>query len=109
MLRSLAPDIVQPGRRVQARSQLRLAAVLNSDAVSVDVVVTDLNTDGYRLETACTAPIDSAVTLVFSSSILIGGRVAWREDGAIGVAFCARLLSRAIAQASRSGSAPPTA
>lgn len=101
--RPLPADIVHAGRRVQVRSALRLPATLLSDTANCDAIVTDLNTDGCRLETGSTAPVDSAVTIVISRSTLIGGRIAWRDGDAVGIAFCARLLPRAIAQALQSG------
>ena len=105
MFQAIPIDIVQAGRRVQERSRLRLGAVLHSDAAICDGIVTDLTTDGCRLETRCDAAVDSPVTVMISRSTLIGGRVAWRDGDTIGVAFCARLLPRAIAQAMRSGTA----
>ena len=82
---------------------MRLDSVLHSEAGNCDAVMTDPNTDGCRLEAQCAAAVGSPVTLVISSSTLIGGRIAWRDGNAIGIAFCARLLPRAIAQAMRSG------
>lgn len=101
--RSIPADIVHAGRRVQVRSALRLPAMLLGEAGACDAVVTDLNTDGCRLETASEAPVGNAVTVVISRSTLIGGRIAWRDGDAVGIAFCARLLPRAIAQALRNG------
>lgn len=102
-LRTPSIEASAAGRRVQDRADLRLVATLHDTAGNDPAIVTDLNRDGCRLETASGAPVGSAVTVAISRSTLIGGRVAWRAQDAIGVAFCARLLPRAIAEALRSG------
>lgn len=94
--RIVSVDMVASARRIEERSALLLPAWVHPEqGQQFAAVITDLTTRGCRLECGEYWAIGTYVTIIMCST-LIGGRIAWSEEGIIGVEFGARLLPKTL-------------
>ena len=95
--RSAIPfDIISAARRIEERQALQKPVGLHLETgETLQVTLTDLSTRGCRVTSARSLP-DAMQVTVSTQSTLVGGRVSWSADHAVGIEFNARLLPRAL-------------
>ena len=84
--------------RRHEREALRLRATFQSDddALPLDALITDIAPSGCRIECASQAVCGAHATIIMRPSVLVSGRVAWSQDGLLGIDFAGPLLPRML-------------